>query len=69
MDRYVPPSLAYRLAHDLMMANKRYDMFVVPNGDHFWGDNMPYIHRYIELYFVENLMGDRRWNADMFQPG
>lgn len=69
MDLHVPPSLAYRLAYDLMMANKRFDMFVVPNCDHFWGDNMPYVHRYIELYFVENLMGDRRrWSADILQP-
>jgi dipeptidyl aminopeptidase/acylaminoacyl peptidase len=65
MDKVVPPSLTYRLAYDLMMANKRFDMFIIPNGDHFWGDNWEYVIRYIELYFVENLMGDHRWAADI----
>ncbi len=59
MDPAVSPSLSYRLAYDLMMAGKRFDMFVIPNGDHFWGDNWEYVIRYIELYFVENLLGDK----------
>ena len=68
MDRYVPPSIAYRLAHDLMMANKRFDMFIVPHGNHFFGDNTDYLIRYMELYFVENLMEQRLRSVDMFAP-
>lgn len=68
MDRYVPVSLASRLAYDLMMADKRFDMFIVPNGDHFWGDNWQYILKYTELYFVENLMGDRCFSVDIGTP-
>lgn len=67
MDLHVPPSLTYRLAYDLMMANKRFDMFIIPKGDHFWGDNYPYVIRYMEYYFVENLMGDKTFNVNMFE--
>ncbi len=68
MDYHVAPSLTYRLAYDLMMANKRFDMFVIPKADHFWGDNYPYVIKYMELYFVENLMGDRSYNnVEMFE--
>ena len=66
MDLHVPPSLTYRLAYDLMMANKRFDMFIIPKADHFWGDNYPYVIKYMELYFVENLMGDKTFNVNMF---
>ena len=66
MDLHVPPSLTYRLAYDLMMANKRFDMFIIPKADHFWGDNYPYVIRYMELYFVENLMGDHSFDVNMF---
>jgi dipeptidyl aminopeptidase/acylaminoacyl peptidase len=65
MDNNVHPSLAYRLAYDLMMANKRFDMFMIPKGNHGFGDNWQYVVRYIELYFVENLMGDRSWEVDI----
>ncbi len=67
MDLHVPPSLTYRLAYDLMMANKRFDMFIIPKADHFWGDNYPYVIKYMELYFVENLMGDKTFNVNMFE--
>jgi dipeptidyl aminopeptidase/acylaminoacyl peptidase len=68
MDLHVPPSLTYRLSYDLMMANKRFDMFIIPNADHFWGDNYPYVIKYSELYFVENLLGDNTFNVNMFEP-
>ena len=67
MDLHMPPSLTYRLAYDLMMANKRFDMFIIPKADHFWGDNYPYVIKYMELYFVENLLGDKTFNVDMFK--
>lgn len=67
MDYHVPPSLTYRFAYDLMMANKRFDMFIIPKADHFWGDNYPYVIKYMELYFVEHLMGDKTFNCiEMF---
>ncbi len=67
MDRYVPPSLTARLAHDLIKANKRFDMFIVPGGDHFFGENWQYLIRLIELYFVEHLMGDHSWSVNIFE--
>ena len=70
MDKYVPPSLTTRLAYALMKAGKRFDLFMIPGGDHFFGENWQYIIRYIELYFVENLMGDSRWSVNIFdKPG
>jgi len=65
MDRVVPPSLTYRLAYDLMMANKRFDLFIIPNAGHYWGNNYPYVIKTIELYFVEHLMGDDTWEVDL----
>lgn len=66
-DRHVPPCQTSRLAHALMTANKRFDMFVVPGGDHFFGRDPNYLLRLQEYYFVEHLLGDPRWNVDV--PG
>jgi len=66
MDQHVPPSISYRLAYDLMMANKRFDMFIIPRADHFWGDNYSYVIRLMEFYFIEHLMGDETFNINMF---
>ena len=66
MDKYVPPSLTSRLAYSLIKAGKRFDQFIVPGGDHFFGENWKYMIRYIEFYFVEHLMGDNSWSVDMF---
>lgn len=66
MDRHVPPSQTLRLVDALIEADRRFDMFIVPGCDHFFGKNWQYVIRTMELYFVENLMGDRRWSADIF---
>jgi len=66
MDLHVPPSLTARLVNDLIEANKRFDQFIVPGCNHFFGKNWQYLLRYIELYFVENLMGDTRRSTDIF---
>jgi len=66
MDKYVPPSLTSRLAFDLIKAGKRFDLFMIPGGDHFFGENWQYMIKYIELYFVEHLMGDDSWSVDFF---
>jgi dipeptidyl-peptidase 4 len=65
MDRHVPPSQTLRLADALIEAGKRFDMFIVPGCDHFFGKNWQYVIRTMELYFVENLIGDNRWSADI----
>jgi len=68
MDLHVPPALTARLVNDLIEANKRFDQFIVPGCDHFFGKNWQYLLRYMELYFVENLMGDRSgWSADIMK--
>jgi len=50
-----------------MMSNKRFDMFIIPKAAHFWGGNYPYIIKYMELYFVENFLGDKTFNVNMFE--
>jgi dipeptidyl-peptidase-4 len=65
MDRHVPVSQTMRLAHALMRANKRFDMFIVPGGDHFFGKDPNYLIRLQECYFVQHLMGDARWSVDV----
>ncbi len=47
--------------------NNWFDMFVIPKADHFRGDNYPYVIKYMELYFVENLLGDKTFNINMFE--
>jgi len=54
------------MAFALMAANKRFDYFVVPGAGHEWGPNWRYVQRMIWTYFVHNLMGDARWDVDMF---
>lgn len=67
MDCHVPPSLTARMANSLIEAGRRFDMFIVPGCDHFFGKNWQYLLRYMELYFVENLMNPREgWSADIF---
>jgi hypothetical protein len=50
-----------------MAAGKRFDYFVVPGAGHGWGPNWAYVQRMIWTYFVRNLMGDERWDVDMFE--
>jgi len=67
MDLAVPPSQTLRLADALIEAGKRFDMLIVPGCDHSFGKNWKYLIRSMELYFVENLLGDPRWSADIFE--
>lgn len=54
VDKNVPPSSTYRLAHALIKANKRFDMFVLPGKDHAVMDE--YCINLIRYYFVEHLL-------------
>jgi hypothetical protein len=55
------------MARALMAANKRFDYFVVPGAGHEWGANWEYVQRMIWTYFVYHLMGDTRWDVDIFE--
>ncbi len=66
MDQNVHPAHSARLAQALMAANKRFDYFVVPGAGHGWGPNWAYVQRMIWTYFIHNLMGDPRWDVDIF---
>jgi dipeptidyl aminopeptidase/acylaminoacyl peptidase len=67
MDQNVHPAHSARMAQALMAANKRFDYFVVPGAGHGWGPNWTYVQRMIWKYFIHNLMGDIRWDVDMFE--
>ena len=66
-DQNVHPAHSARMARALMAANKRFDYFVVPGAGHAWGQNWTYVQRMIWTYFVRHLMGDDRWDADIFE--
>ncbi len=66
-DQNVHPAHSARMARALMAANKRFDYFVVPGAGHAWGQNWPYVQQMIWTYFVRYLMGDTRWDVDMFE--
>jgi dipeptidyl aminopeptidase/acylaminoacyl peptidase len=67
MDQNVHPAHSARMARALMAANKRFDYFVVPGAGHSWGPDWAYVQRLIWTYFVHNLMGDTRWDVDIFE--
>jgi dipeptidyl-peptidase-4 len=67
MDQNVHPAHSARMARALMAANKRFDYFVVPGAGHGWGQNWQYVQHMIWIYFVRHLMGDERWDVDMFE--
>ncbi|MFC6645849.1 S9 family peptidase [Granulicella cerasi] len=57
MDDNVPPSNSLLVADALMKANKDFDMIMVPNARHGYGEQTQYIMRRRWDYFVKNLMG------------
>jgi dipeptidyl-peptidase-4 len=66
-DRNVHPAHSARMARALMAAGKRFDYFMVPGASHAWGPNWAYVQHMIWTYFVRHLMGDARWDVDIFQ--
>ncbi len=66
LDHNVPPESTFRLVNELIMANKDFEMLVVPNADHGasstpTGLNVPfnrtYAGRRTQDFLVQNLMG------------
>ena len=56
MDDNVNPALTVQLIDALTKANKDYDLLVVPNGNHRFG-NDPYFNRRRWDYFTRHLLG------------
>jgi dipeptidyl aminopeptidase/acylaminoacyl peptidase len=56
MDSNVPPSNTLLLVNELIKANKDFDLLLLPNRNHGFG-NEPYMVRRRWDYFVKNLLG------------
>ena len=65
IDNNVHPAATYRMAESLIRANKRFDFFVFPGQRHGYGNMSDYWFWLRAEYFVEHLLGDRRWNANI----
>ena len=57
MDDNVPPSNTLLVVDALMKAGKDFDLLMVPNAHHGYGDQTYYIARRRWDYFVQNLLG------------
>ncbi|HXR06565.1 MAG TPA: prolyl oligopeptidase family serine peptidase [Candidatus Acidoferrum sp.] len=66
LDHNVPPESTFRLVNELILANKDFDLLVVPNADHGAGSrptgltvpfNGAYAGRRTQDFLVQNLMG------------
>ncbi len=57
MDDNVPPSNTLLVVDALMKAGKDFDLLMIPNAHHGYGDQTTYIMRRRWDYFVTNLMG------------
>jgi len=68
IDNNVHPAGTLRMAEALIRANKRFDFFVFPGQRHgYRGPAGDYWYWLRAEYFVKNLMGDYRWNADIME--
>ena len=56
MDTNVPPSNTLLVVNELIRANKDFDLIMLPNRGHGFG-NEPYMVRRRWDYFVKNLLG------------
>ena len=66
-DNNVHPANTLRMAAALIKANKRFDFFAFPDARHGYGSMSDYWYWLRAEYFVKNLLGDHRWNADIVQ--
>ena len=57
MDDNVPPYNTYLVVDALIKANKDFDLIILPNARHGYGDDRNYIMRRRWDYFVRHLMG------------
>ena len=58
MDDNVPPSNTLLVVKALIEANKDFDLLMLPNARHGYGDYTPYVMRRRWDYFVSNLAGN-----------
>ncbi|HUF29988.1 MAG TPA: prolyl oligopeptidase family serine peptidase, partial [Gemmatimonadaceae bacterium] len=58
MDNNVHPGNTIRLVNALIMANKRFDMMIMPGKAHGFADMQPYFTQMMFEYFTEHLLGD-----------
>jgi dipeptidyl aminopeptidase/acylaminoacyl peptidase len=65
VDNNVHHAGTHRMAEALIKANKRFDFFVFPGQRHGYGNMSDYWFWLRAEYFVKNLLGDYRWNADI----
>lgn len=57
MDDNVPPQNTLLVVDALIKANKDFDLLLLPNARHGYGEYSPYVMRKRWDYFVENLLG------------
>jgi len=68
IDNNVHPAGTLRMAEALIRANKRFDFFIFPGQRHgYRGPSGDYWYWLRAEYFVRNLMGDYRWNANIVE--
>jgi dipeptidyl aminopeptidase/acylaminoacyl peptidase len=65
IDNNVHPANTYRMAKALIDAGKRFDFFVFPGQRHGYGSMGDYWFWLRAEYFVEHLLGDDQWDADV----
>jgi dipeptidyl aminopeptidase/acylaminoacyl peptidase len=63
IDNNVHPANTMRVAHALIRANKRFDMFIYPSQRHGYGDMTEYMFWQMADYFSAHLMGDRTYRT------
>jgi hypothetical protein len=57
MDNNVPPYSTFLVVDALIKANKDFDLIMLPNKRHGYGDETPYVTRRRWDYFVRYLAG------------
>jgi len=65
IDNNVHPAGTMRLVNALILANKRFDMLIIPGARHSFGSRREYAKQRTWEYFAEHLLGDRQPGADI----
>ena len=65
IDNNVHPGNTLRVVNELIKANKRFDMMVLPGQRHGYGSATAYFDRIRWYYFAEHLLGDYRTNIEL----
>jgi dipeptidyl aminopeptidase/acylaminoacyl peptidase len=58
LDDNVPPGNTLLMVDALIKANRNFDLLMIPNARHAYGDATPYVTRRRWDYFVQYLAGD-----------